>query len=302
MEVRVVYQPLKGSEPLYVAEERGIFARHGLRARYIKMFGGGKLFQALLAREVDLIVNAAFATPLYLAAEQGIYGKFVHPLNWTGQFRGKHYGPQSILAVRPDHPARALPDLRGKPIAVHSFGSTIQASLQELARRGGLDPRRDLVLTEVPFSRHEAVLRTGDVAAAVMVEPFFTVARKRGNARSLGGVIEVVFPDALISAVWTSEEYVKRSPEAVRRLQRAFAEAVDWINANEESDERYRILAKWTGQEAALLRELSLSVEYFKAYPDGFTDWQVLEEERNLLVKYGHLKRPVDVLRFDPRR
>ncbi|MBI2371623.1 MAG: ABC transporter substrate-binding protein [Deltaproteobacteria bacterium] len=301
-EVRMSYMPIMGTEPVYAAQERGFFAENGLRVDLKRMFSGGVQFEALMARSLDVVGITALTTPFYLAQEQGIYAKLVHPMNWVGEHRGRRYGPQSFLAVRADSPIQRVGELRGKVIAIHGYGTVNHVALLEQLKREGIDPVREARIIEVSLLRHEAVVKSGEVAAAAMIEPFATVARKRGSIRTIAPNIEAVLPNMLVAASWVLPEYARRNPDVVRGLQRALAKAAEWIHAPANQDERFRILAKWTNLDLGLVREIGDAIEYYKPYSDGFTDWGALQEQIDLMVQQGQLKRRLEATQFDPKR
>src|SRR5262249_5637754 len=74
-----------------------------------------------------------------------------------------------------------LQDLKGKQLAVSSFGAALDQMTRELLPRFGLEPMRDMILRaiEPPPNRLTALL-TGAVDAAVLTHPETIIARKQG--------------------------------------------------------------------------------------------------------------------------
>src|ERR1041384_539315 len=87
------------------------------------------------------------------------------PLNWL-------YANKTI---------RSLAELRGKQIAVSSFGAALDQMTRELLAKNGLDPQRDVVLRAVePTPNRLAALMTGAVDAAVLNQMDRLIAKKNG--------------------------------------------------------------------------------------------------------------------------
>src|SRR5262249_59714983 len=76
---------------------------------------------------------------------------------------------------------KSLQGLKGKQLAVSSFGAAVDKMTRELLPRFGLEPMRDMILRaiEPPPNRLTALL-TGAVDAAVLTHPETIIARKQG--------------------------------------------------------------------------------------------------------------------------
>jgi NitT/TauT family transport system substrate-binding protein len=72
-------------------------------------------------------------------------------------------------------------DLKGKQLAVSSFGAALDQMTRELLPRFGMEPMRDLTLRAIePPPNRLAALLSGAVDAAVLTHPETIVARRQG--------------------------------------------------------------------------------------------------------------------------
>lgn len=106
----------------------------------------------------------------------------------------------------------------------------------------------------------------------------------------------------LVSESWATAGYVKENRETVRRLQTALSEAVVWLNDPKNFTERFKIVARWTKLKPELVADLAPSLQCYRSYPKGFTDWDVLKPQVKLFLKYGLIRKDIDVTKFDPWR
>src|SRR5439155_4664317 len=76
---------------------------------------------------------------------------------------------------------KSLQDLKGKQLAVSSFGAALDQMTRELLPRFGMEPMRDVVLRAIePPPNRLAALLSGAIDAAVLTHPETIIARKQG--------------------------------------------------------------------------------------------------------------------------
>ncbi len=300
-EVRVLWFPVMAGEPWFVAQDKGMLAKRGIKIKATMMWGLAKQFEAMLGNSADIAMATTLRNPMEIAERIGVTPKMVYPLNWIGTFKGKYYGPQSFIVVRADSTIKKVADLKGKNIAVLDYNSLNAFILKEQLNRVGINPEREVKILRVPLPRHESVLISGSVHAAVMLEPFAHIATKKGTVKVISSNIAAIFPeDMLIAQTWTLPRFVEKNPDKLRRIQAALAEAVNFMNNPKNHPERFKILAKWTKLKMPVISDLATSTQYFKPYPKGFTDWHLLEPQIDLFVKYGLVKKKINARAFDP--
>ena len=127
---------------------------------------------------------------------------------------------------------KSLQDLKGKQLAVSSFGAALDQMTRELLPRFGLEPMRDVILRaiEPPPNRLTALL-SGAVDAAVLTHPETIIARKQGYQELLffGDHIEFVS-----AGVVATEKNIAQRPDFVRRFIRGALKTFYWLKANEK--------------------------------------------------------------------
>src|ERR1051325_2395562 len=133
------------------------------------------------------------------------------PLNWL-------YASKNI---------RTVADLRGKQIAVSSFGAALDQMTRELLAKNGLEPQRDVVLRGVePTPNRLAALMAGAVDAAVLNQMDRIIAKKNGFNELLfyGDDLEFVTAGAVVT-----EKTLAQKPDLVHRFLRGTLRGFHWF-------------------------------------------------------------------------
>lgn len=158
--------PSLSTLPLEIAAHKGFFRDEGLEVLTITMRANIAV-NALLTRGVEY---ATPSTSMIKAATAGL------PVKTVGVLLGR---PDYFLTVRRE--IRSVKDLKGKRIAIGSFGAAADLALRAIARQEGLDPDRDLIRLQVGgAAARYASLLAGSVDATILTLPYNLQAEKAG--------------------------------------------------------------------------------------------------------------------------
>jgi ABC-type nitrate/sulfonate/bicarbonate transport system substrate-binding protein len=127
---------------------------------------------------------------------------------------------------------KSVQDLKGKQLAVSSFGAALDQMTRELLPRFGMEPMRDVILRAIePPPNRLAALLSGAVDGAVLTHPETIIARKQGYQQLLffGDHIEFVS-----AGVVATEKNIAQKPDFVRRFIRGALKTFYWLKANEK--------------------------------------------------------------------
>ncbi|HEY7165627.1 MAG TPA: ABC transporter substrate-binding protein [Candidatus Binatia bacterium] len=174
---------------------------------------------------------------------QGLVGGNFHASQILGQGAGAILRglPLRIVMVFDTRPLnwlfstkniRSLADLRGKQIAVSSFGAALDQMTRELLAKNGLDPQHDVILRAVePTPNRLAALMTGAVDAAVLNQMDRIIAKKNGYNELLfyGDHLEFVTAGAVVT-----EKMISQNPDLLRRFLRGTMRGLLWFKTNEQ--------------------------------------------------------------------
>src|SRR5258706_13842962 len=142
--------------PDRVAMERGFFEKEGLKPRYIQFQGTNLMLNALLSNELDYVTIMPFIAG---AATRGLPVKIV-----AATVKSSGYA----IISRPD--IDSVKALKGKRLAINTFGSSAVFAIYQLLSRNGLDPNKDVPRMSIagsPDARFAALLGGSGDATAV---------------------------------------------------------------------------------------------------------------------------------------
>ena len=153
---------------LWVAQDAGIFDKHGLKVKPIFVQGGTRTTQALLAGDLDVAyvappgIISAVAGGAQLVFVTGIYRTLPYMI----------YGAKGIGT-----PAQ----LRGKRVGITTFGDLSDFGTRFGLRQLGLDPDKDVSLVQMGGQPiRMAALQSGAVGATILNPPYTFQARNLG--------------------------------------------------------------------------------------------------------------------------
>jgi NitT/TauT family transport system substrate-binding protein len=200
-----------GNIILYVMKEAKLYEKHGLDAEVITMNGSGISSKALISGGIDI---APIATPTVINAN--LAGADMQILAHTLP------GVVHALMVKPE--IKRVEDLKGKKIAVSSFGSLTDFLVRYIAKKKGLNPERDVTLiTTGSDSDRIVALSSGAVDGAAMSHPAYGHAQKIGFSMLWDSAKEVNYPWIEIT---TRRAVIKSNRDMVMSYMKAHLEGI----------------------------------------------------------------------------
>lgn len=215
---------LVSAEPLqlfaWAAKDGGHFMKYDLDVDLPVFFGSRKIAQSLLSG--DLKVAMLGGPPLINAYLSGAN------LSMTAGF--VNFASYELIAGRE---FRKVEDLRGKVVAVSSFGGASDFLTRYVLRQHGLNPDKDLKVIQIeggPAVRL-AAMEKGAVHAALLILPFTNQAKKLGFS-SLADLSKTgpSFQQIGLAAL---RGFAAERRELVLRILRALLEAVSRLKEDE---------------------------------------------------------------------
>jgi len=218
--------PAVSTLPLEIATRKGFFRDEGLEVLTITMRTNIAV-NALLSRNVDY---ATPSTSVIKAATGGLAVKMVAVL------QGR---PDYFLIARKE--IRSIKDLKGKRVAIGSFGAPADLALRAVVNEEGLDFDRDLVRLQMSGnSARYTSLVAGAVDATVLSPPFNLQAEKAGYRDLLWLGERLELP---LAGLGVRDETIQKNPKQILATIRAVFRAIAFAKANPE--ETMRMLIDW---------------------------------------------------------
>ena len=208
--------------PDRTAADRGFFEKEGLRVRYIQFQGTNLMLSALLANELDYVTILPFIAG---AAARGLPVKIVATTTKSSGY---------AVIARPE--IDSIKALKGKRIAINTFGSSADFAIYTLLSRNGLDPNRDVILHAVsgsPDARFAALI-SGSIDATVVNSPFEYRAELKGF-RTLVSIQQLAeFVKIPIVGLSTTQKKIEQQPDEIVRMLRALRGSILFLQNQRE--------------------------------------------------------------------
>ena len=287
-ELKIVAAGNIGGTVVFVAQDKGIFVKHGIDAKLEIRQTGGALSKGLKAGEMDFSI-AAF-TNLPAALERGLKVRAV--VGYTGAAFTKPTSDQFVgVAVNANSGIKSIQDLKGKKVGV-TFGTTGDLYLRRLLRNNGMKAGDIKRINTRPGSI-VSVLDTGGVDAIVTWEPNLTRAldKVKGAKLVVRGGDQVCFC-AMMHAM---PEQVYGDKKVTQALVDAMAEAAAYVRNPKNFDEVTLIASRYApGMDHDLAKRVFKYVAFdpriggqtYKAWNDTVAE----------LIAQKKMKKP-----FDPK-
>lgn len=207
------------SMPIYIAQEKGFFKKHGVEVDVITSRGGGEAMKAYLAGEVNIVATGFPEVGLMRA--KGVDVELFFAQTSRVPF---------ALISRKDLGLKSVAELKGKTVAVTSPGSLTSNLARYFVQQAGLDPDKDVSFVSVGGGGELlGALKSSRADAAMLFEPFVTVGVREGFAEILVDVPEKL--DAFSSSPLSiSKAFLEKSPKEARGVFDALVEGLNVIH------------------------------------------------------------------------
>ncbi len=200
-----------------VALKRGMFRDEGLEVELIRMNANVSV-TALSTGDIDYTM--VFAS-VVRGALRGM------PMRVVASFMDSS---THLLIARPQY--KSIRDLKGKTLAVSTFGATSDVAARMMMRQGGLDPEKELKIVPLGGERSRyAALKEGIVDVAVLSPPTDTDAQRQGYHVLSRFYEHFKLP---FTGLGTHLKKLKEKPDEVKRMLKALLRANRFVRSNRE--------------------------------------------------------------------
>jgi ABC-type nitrate/sulfonate/bicarbonate transport system substrate-binding protein len=183
---------------------------------------------------------------------------------------------------------KRIADLKGRPVALNTRGAAVEWMLDQVLRRDGLTIK-DVQVKIMPFPDMVPALESGAVDAAILTEPFPTLAEDKGVAvrplpRPAGAKATP------ITATFWNADWAKANPDLAQRVMVGYVRAVRDLAADGgrgwTEDRNVDIIVKYTGAKREVIKKARPHV----VDPNLELDPRMLDSMQKLNADLGYLK------------
>lgn len=234
--VNVIVFPGGFNWPIWVAQEKGLFAKNGIEVKITPTPSSVFQLTNLIEGKFDIAMTAIDNLIAYR----------------EGQGEAKILGPDLIAFMGGDNgflrlvavpEVKSFNDLKGKTVSVDALTTGYAFVLLELLERGGLQRERDYQVERAGgvVQRFNALMEKKH-AATLLISPFEVQAEARGYTRLADASSMLGAYQGLVGGV--RKTWADANREALAGYIRAHVGAVDWLYESKNKDEAIAILRK----------------------------------------------------------
>jgi NitT/TauT family transport system substrate-binding protein len=222
--VRINWTAVTGAQSgMFMAQQEGLFKKHGLDVELIHIPSSSRGIQAILAGEIAFsFMDGSNATQATMKGANIV-------LIAAGTNR-------QVFSLMAKSEFKRIADLKGKKIGITRVGSSTHTSALYALISAGLkgSDYQLLPLLEVP--NIFTALAAGQIDAGVMSPPTNARAKRAGFVELMN--IAKEGPEFVSVAIGTSRNYIKANEDIVRRVVRAYAEGIQAFKNNKAASLR----------------------------------------------------------------
>lgn len=200
----------------------------------------------------------------------------------------------SVYAVLESSNIKTVADLKGKVVGINARGGTQDMTVRAMLKKAGLDPERDVQISEIGFNA-EAALRDGKVATSSFSSGPWATASKKGGVRPLfherdaGGDKQFLFYGA-------RRDFAAKNHAALVAMFTDYLHGWHWLENPANRAETLKLVAAVTKQPAESFADwVFLKGKDFHRDPKGRLNVKAMQSNLNELKEFGVIKESFDV-------
>lgn len=233
---KIVSAYVAASEQMIIpalAQQTGIFHKHGLDAQIVLVSGSPRNVQSLIAGNFDYTM--AGVTPLLRSRMNGADPALLAAI--------ANYSTQKIV-VAPQSGIRKLEELRGKIVGVTQYGSEGDTFLRIALKSANLRPDVDVTIFQTGGGANTVqALAAGKIHAGATGGANALQAKRFGASEIASGEeMKILAPAGTLA---TTRRKIARDRQEVMNFMRAFVEGIHFFKTNREAS--IRVMQKFLG-------------------------------------------------------
>ena len=220
--ITVAYLPVMQSLPLFVAQERGMFAEEGLDVELVRIESPNQIIDALMSGKVDAAAPSAAAGISAIAEAKNPGSLKIYALI-CGDL--EHLNDELLVAKSSS--IEKIAGLRGKKIGIIP-GVQFSTMAKKIMLENGVSPS-EITLVELPVPNQLPALASGSVDAVLTLEPLSTLGSRKNISRLLvaNPMVKFVSDPWCGAAGVVTAKFIAERPQDAKAFARVMARAMN---------------------------------------------------------------------------
>jgi len=230
---------------MYVAKDRGLFAKYGLAPEVIYIPGGSTNIHVLISGNLDLSqLSGAPGVAANLEGADIVY------------FAGLGDKLNYQLITRPE--IKSIEQLKGKKFGVSRYGSSADFGMRAMLKRLGVDPIKEATILQIGDEpARVAAIKSGSIDGTVANAPF-NIEAERLKLNVLVDSVKMDIP-FFNTGLLGSRRFLEKQETKVLNFLRAYLEAIKVLKTERE----YAIKALSQFTRVQNLKAIAEGYDYF---------------------------------------
>lgn len=278
--IKIGYRGHLGYLPAYVTQVNNYYSEEGLNVKLIEFDSTNQLVEAVISGDIDAAVGGVnTVVPLTIETKS------------PGSLRIFNLGiltdELDALVVSKDSNINTIQDLKGKTISALP-GTASKIWMDMMLEKENLKGQVNVIQTA--SSQQLNALSSGSVDAIFDLEPLITMAEEKNIGRVLikSPITKYYKTDLLFETSVISTDFIKKNPEAAKKIIKAVDKAIVFINNNPEAAKKY--YSEFTPVDDTIEAKLPV-LKYIPSYEMNVQEFQ---EVADFLFVTGLIEKQVD--------
>ncbi|MGW1677628.1 ABC transporter substrate-binding protein [Saccharopolyspora sp. NPDC002376] len=275
--LRVGALPINDLAPLHLAVRNGYFKEVGLNVEIINANDGSAALTSTIGGDYDITYSSY--VPFFKAQDSG-----TTPLRVVADCASAAPNTTVIMTSPSKSGIRAPKDLEGKTIAISATNTISDLLVKATLDAHGVD-WKGVELAQVPFMNMPAALEQDRVDAAIVTEPFLTMASRSGAVPVVDtatGPLE----DLPLTGYGATAKFCDEHPKTVAAFQKAMDRAVTEAQDRSKIEPLLPEFAKIDEETAKIITLLNFNSR---------ADATRLQRVPRLMKQYGFIDNDINV-------
>lgn len=271
--------PVVDAAGFFVALQQGLFAAQGLRIRYVPVVSSTTVIAAQEAGDYDITFGN------YVSYIQAVAQGHAAGLRIIAEGSVMQPRTQSIY-VLPGSPVTAIPQLKGRRVAINALGNVNYLLAVSVLADYGI-PAADVGFVPVPFSDMGQALKSGEVAAAVIPEPFASEYTESIGLTTLADTDQGATQNLPIAGYVATRAWARKYPLTLAAFTRALDQGQEIADTN-------MAVVQTAIEHFVGVSRLTATVMTLDSYPLSIDPIQ-LQQVPEAMYQFGLLKKPFNI-------